>query len=311
MAEPIEDIAIIAVDIITTLVSEAVDQGLSDEIIASLTEIQSTISDDLITAVNQDGLTVNEALTDSYNELYAINEDLANEFATQMAEKGEIPFEPSPEEAQEADFEDTDPDSDPNKGESNTLTCAEDPTLPECIQQGQSKLSSFFKWLIGTLGVAGIAAVIGAIIYFIGGIIIWVCKIFNPCPPPTSPPTSPTQVYTDLNSPTALSPSSPSSPPASSPAPQCGDAKCLGNACKSAKAMIQTIRKYMPFIFTPVLVLGLFIIIYFRSFWAFVGFGLVWLFLILSNGILGNFIASVICNFNASYCFFTGQDLNC
>ncbi len=299
MAE-IEELAAIAEAIVDSLISEAVDQGLSDEIIASLTEIQSTISNDLITAVNEDGLTVNEALTDSYNELYAINEDLANEFATQMAEKGEIPFEPSPEEAQEADFEDTDPDSDPNKGESNTLTCAEDPTLPECIQQGQSKLASFFKWLIGTLGVAGIAAVIGAIIYFIGGIIIWVCKIFNPCPPPTSPPTSPTQVYTDFNS-----------SPQSSPAPQCGDAKCLGNACKSAKAMIQTIRKYMPFIFTPVLVLGLFIIIYFRSFWAFVGFGLVWLFLILSNGILGNFIASVICNFNASYCFFTGQDLNC
>lgn len=283
----IEEIAEIAESIIEDLIEFATEKELPEEIVSSLTEIETTIQNDLITAVNDEGLSVTDALTSSYNKLYAINEDLAEQFATEMSEQGKIPFSPSPDEAQIEDFEDISPESDPDKGDVNTIACQENPELPECVVQQGTRISRFIDTLIKVVPI--IVPAIAVFVYFFGWIAIKVCELWQritgQCTPPGSPPSSPGS-------------------------PGC-DQSCLGSACKSVSGMVQTIRKYIPFILIPLIVIGLFFVIYFKSTLAFIIFGILFLVILSLNTIIGNLITTIICNYNASYCIFTGKGIGC
>jgi len=246
-----------------------------------LTEIESTLSDVIENSINE-GYSNAEALDAAYESIVNTeglvdSQAVADQWAESMAEQG-YEFE-SGTDAEEVDFEDTDPESDPNKGEEpDTTACVDEPEGEECLAQKQSKISKFidfmknnWKFLTFVVGVATI--VVGALAR---GICWIVQKIKGQC-------------TTD----------------------QCIDQQCDSNMCNAAKSTTQFIRTYWIYLILGCVMLGIAGTIYFKSMSYAVVFGIIGIALMVMKSALGNLVTTMVCDLGATTCLLTGHPINC
>ena len=248
--------------------------------LAELTEgAQPELSNIIETAIS-DGQTEGQALDTAYSSISQISQEAADAWAENMAEEG-YEFE-SGSQAEEADFEDTDPDSDPDKGDPDTTACETDPEGPECLAQTQSKMSRFFQFMKTWGGPIGSVIVFGTalIVIFIGQVARWVCETIQKLGQGCS-------------------------------TKQCVEQKCNTALCNATKNIINTIRSYFPFIAVIFIALGLLLSYFFRSISPLVIFSVILLITIAFKSVLGNLIATIVCDVSTSFCVFQGKPVNC
>lgn len=239
--------------------------------LAALTEggddspLASTIED----AINN-GKTEGEALDEAYTQISQVSQEAADQWAESMAEQG-YEFE-SAQDAEEADFEDTDPDSDPDKGEPETEDCISDPEGEECTLQKQSKLSKFFDFV--KAAVPFIVPIAIAIYILIGQLARWTCEVIQKIKG---------QPETECNS----------------------------SLCNGVKKMVQFIRTYWVYLVVICVLVGGAATFYFKSLTPTIVFGIGILFVISMKTILGNLFATVLCDVGATTCIVQGKPINC
>ena len=281
-AELLEVVFLVLDDIVEDF--ELTDPEVYELLISEETANQMTSA---ITTVIDAGGTDSEALGDTYNVLAGISEEAADEWAEGMIDQGyEVGGDPG--QAEEADFGDTDPDSDPNKGEvegcDDILALAGTDPDPQCTVQKQEKLSRFQKFLLNNVGTF-VVIILGTIAYLIGTIGRAICRLINAraCNPPPSGETQ----------------------------EQCLDERCNTPICNGVTKLIQFLRRYFNIIMAVLVVLMIIFTVYFRSTKPLILFGILILIVLVLNTLLGNLVATVVCNLSATACLVTGQSINC
>jgi hypothetical protein len=275
-----------AVAVLILVVEDLIEDGIIEEgsiiatELANLTDgAEPELSNIIQTAIDE-GQSQGQALDTAYNTIFEISPDAASGWAETMAEEG-YDFG-SGSSAEDADFEDTDPDSDPDKGEPDTAACQDNPEGPECQAQTQSKLSRFFEFMKNWGGTIGSFIVFGvaAIYIFIGQVARWICetiqKIKGGCT---------TQ--------------------------QCIDQKCNTALCNATKNIINFIRRFWIVIAVIIVGIGIGLTFFFRSISPLIIFSIILLILMVFKTVIGNLIATIVCDVSASTCIFRGQPINC
>jgi len=282
MAEVVAELAAeILIDIIVDF-SEELGPEIIEELTAYQTGIEESISNTITDAVNS-GVPLDQAtsetLQSSFEQLVDINAEAAAAWAQNMEDAG-YPFEGGSE-AEEADFEDTDPDSDPDKGEPDTAECQDDPEGPECQAQTQSKLSKVWNFFVNNWGpIVGVLIVGAAAIYImIGQVARWICqtiqKIKGGCDE------------------------------------TCLDQKCNTALCNAFKNMTMFIRQYWIFITVIIIAIATLMTIYFKSITPAIVWAIVLLIILMFKTAVGNLIATIVCDVSATTCIFQGKPINC
>lgn len=218
----------------------------------------------------QSGKTEGEALELAYEQIAGVSQQAADNWAESMAEQG-YEFE-SAQEAEEADFEDTDPESDPDKGEPDTKSCVDKPEGNECSLQTQSKLSKFFEFMKSAYPFIFPVAITFYIL--IGQISRWICWLWQKI--------------------------------------KGGDPNnCNTQLCSGAKMVVKFIRKYWIYLIISPIILGVAGTIYFKSFTPLVVFSVITGIIISMKTVLGNFLTTILCDVGASTCLVQGKPINC
>jgi hypothetical protein len=282
-----EDVAVLAAELLIVVI-EDLSEELAPEVIAEFTAFQSematTINADIAEGI-EGGLSEDEAtaqaLQKSYDSMLEINgsEQVINQWAETMQEQG-YEFE-SGAQAEEADFEDTDPESDPNKGEPDTADCVSDPSGPTCTGQTQTKLTRFINFLGSNWGtVVGIVVVsVGVVYTLIGRLALWVCGLVH---------------KGECN----------------------GDGGCIQKACNSklctgSKSIVDFVRRYWIWLSGAIVVVGGVLSWYFRALSPIVVFGILELVVLSLKSVLGNLFSTTMCDVGAMSCLLSGKPLNC
>lgn len=288
MADELVEVALITlIEVAEDLLDEAViDEEIYTSLIAE--ETQTAVETAIQTSINA-GDDDASALGDAYQELTNVSDEAADSWAESMQEKG-FDVEGGPQEDPEVEFEDTDPESDPNKVQDEDIqACEDDPESQECLAEKQSRLSRFWEWFkkaLGVLGVTGVGVIIGLIVYLLGAILRGLCKlwyIIRGCTPKKPGETQ----------------------------EQCRSDECDTKACQGITNLVQDIRKYFMWIMLVLFTLMVATTIYFKSTTPLWIFGILILFVIAMNTFLGNFLATVVCNFSAVGCLATTGTITC
>jgi hypothetical protein len=291
MAAEVGELAFdVLVDVIIDIAEEV---GSESEIVAELTTVQESIGDSVTSDINYFETTngdtpdvaTSKALNNAANTIAPISQDAADAWIEGMQEEG-YTFE-SGNEAENADFEDTDPDSNPDKGDSDTPECQANPESAECLAQKQSKLSKFFDFMAkwgGPIGGA-IAAAATVVYIFIGQVARWIC-----------------QAIQKIKGTCATSPQGEAS---------CIDQACNSKLCDGAKSFVSFIRKYWIEISIALGSVGVAVTWYFKSVAPLILSGICLLVVVALKSVLGNLAATVVCDVGASNCLFQGKPINC
>jgi hypothetical protein len=299
-----EEVAAIAVEVLIDVIADMEAVGIESELAIALEATQDTLGEeittDIATAVSHGSTpeaATSTALENSFQTISDISEEAANVWAENMQEEGYI-FNTG-EDPEVEDFEDTDPESNPDKGELDDPDCPDGSEDPTCLAKKQSKISEFFEWLktkLSTIfGVSlgtGILSGIIAFFVFLGQAIRWLCqawqRIFRTCD--TNPQGGPNT--TDQED-------------------TCIDGKCDSQLCDAAKNVVVFVRKY----WIPMLVItgisAAALTIYFKAMSPLITGAVVSGVIFLLTTILGNLAATTLCDLGASTCIFQGKPPNC
>lgn len=257
-----------AIPEIIELIVEAIEgtldvlgEELAEEVVAELAAYQETVAE-TVTEMMESGASDSEVLGDVYDNLYAINEDLADQWMTQVEESGEYEVGSSPEEAETADFEDADPESDPDKGDVNTINCQNNPELPECVEGSENRVKKFIEWVKEWGGILANASMI--IYQLIGKARIYICK--KTC---------------------------------SGTEEEC-DKKCNTEICNNTKNFVKSLRKYYYLIVIMILATGGGTAYYTKNYTSTMMYsGIMLLVVTILSGIGGNIFTTIVCNTSA------------
>lgn len=296
-----EEVAVLAAEVLIDVIADMEAVGIETELAVALDATQNVLADhisaDITTAIangsTQEAAT-SAALENSFQTISEISEEAANMWAENMQEEGYV-FNTGGDDPDVEDFEDTSPESDPDKGELDDPECPEDSTDPACIAKKQSRISKFFDyiktWAGNNIGYLMLAGFFG-IVVFLGQVIRWICqilqKITRSCDTnPQGGPNTPDQEST------------------------CIDGKCDSALCNAAKSVITFVRKYwIPMIvITGITTAAL--TIYFKAISPLIVGGIVAGGIFLLTSILGNLLATTLCDLGASTCIFQGKPPNC
>lgn len=280
-----EEVAILAADILLEVIADLADE-LPDEVILALesfqNEIQDTIATEIATAIENgtpEEVATKTALQNSFNTLSDISEEAASAWAENLVEEG-YTFEGGSS-AEDADFENTDPDSNPDKGDPDTPECQDQPEGAVCEAQTQSKLSKFFEFMknwggtIFSVVIWGVAILVIAI----GQVARWLCqaiqKIKGGCDE------------------------------------KCTNQKCNTALCNATKAITKFIREFWILIIFAIVILTVLLSFLFKSISpVFIGL-IISLIVLAFKSILGNMIATIVCDVSATTCLVQGKPINC
>ncbi len=286
------EVAVEAVAVLVDVIADLTEVGVEAEVIVELEAIQQTMGDTItaeIQAAMEDGSTLDEAraqaLETSYNNLSPISEEAANNWAESMTEEGYEFNSSRPSETEE--FEDTSPESNPDKGDPETPECTADPKSPECLAQTQSRMDKFMEFMKGKWGyVGGLGVATGFAIYTaFGQICRWVCDIYHRVKGDCS----------DSNQGTS----------------QCIDGKCDSKLCDATKTTVTWIRTYWIELSVLTGMSALAATIYFKAMTPAIVGGVMLLVMVMLKSVLGNLFATVMCDVGASTCIFQDKPINC
>lgn len=276
-----------AVEALIVVVELLIEEGVIEEgsVIATdliaLTEGGDTseLSTIIQTSINE-GKTQGEALDIAYSAIEEISQTAADNWAENMAEQG-YEFENGAE-AEKADFEDTDPDSDPDKGDPDTPACQDQPEGAVCEAQTQGKLSRFFDVLKGIFGGSIVSAIVWGIallVITIGQVARWICQLIQ-------------KIKGGCDE-------------------KCTDQKCNTALCNATKTVIKFIRQFWILIIFAIVILTVLLSFLFKSVSpVFIGL-IVSLIVFVLKTILGNMIATIVCDVSATTCLMQGKPINC
>ena len=297
MGEIVEFIVDILVD-----VAEAIeDSELSEELTELSSELQTTATSVYQNAIDQ-GYEAEEASQQtvdySYGQIQNIDQASADQWAFEMEQNtGYSPKNVDPNDPFEPEnkYEDTDPESDPNKAEvdENDVVCegtdcttpCEDASSVECAEAKENAFGRFMKWMFSGSSIIGTIGVILAILAFVvGGIVRGICRLI--C----------WMRGTCSNSSSNCS---------------CSH-NCDTQLCNGFKSFVKFIRKYFWFIILGFILFGTFLFWYTLSIGKVITFsGIPMLIIYLMSTFLGNFVTTTVCNVSASFCFLQSGSAHC
>lgn len=284
-------VAEIMVEELASAVTAAETAGeISAETAAALAEesFTSELSENAISAyeeaaVNGEEAATQAAIDNGYSSIAEIDVDIANTWRLQVESSIEEGSDINPitnKPFSEIEIEDSPDVTEIEEGseEWEDLQCPEGEGCKEVKENTLKKYYKFIKGNAGFLAAVGLAIYLGAA-QLVGGVVTFFCRTFDcqSCKGDKS----------------------------------CCDKNCQTSSCNKVKEWIKFFRKYFLLIFLVSLGISVTAIRYFKSFTLLIILFLFNLFLVLLTGQLGNFIATFLCNEEASNCFFETGGLKC